>query len=117
MTPPCPVTEAGAGDTGAVASEDQVVPAATFVVSKGSTMPEGQASWTCEGCALCAVPSTMAGADDTHMDAEATTAAAIPAPIRVVRELAGRFVISSSTRIGRLLRRRPGTRRRRSARG
>ena len=87
MTPPCPVTEAGAGDTGAVASEDQVVPAATFVVSKGSTIPEGQASWTWEGCALCGTPSTVAGADDTHMDAEAVAATAIPAPIRIVREL------------------------------
>ena len=117
MTPPCPVTEAGAGDTGAVASEDQVVPAATFVVSKGSTIPEGQASRTWEGCALCGTPSTVAGADDTHIDAEAVAATAIPAPIRIVRELVGRFVISSSRRIGRLLRRRPGTRRRRSARG
>ena len=50
-------------------------------------------------------------------DAEAVAATAIPAPIRIVRELVGRFVISSSRRIGRLLRRRPGTRRRRSARG
>jgi len=57
------------------------------------------------------------GCHSVTFHAEAVAATAIPAPIRIVRELVGRFVISSSRRIGRLLRRRPGTRRRRSARG
>ena len=49
MAPPLPVTDAGAGLVGADAREDQVVPAATLVVSKGSTMPEGHARRTCDG--------------------------------------------------------------------
>ena len=115
MTPPLPVMDAGAGLVGADASEDQVEPAATLVVSKGSTIPEGHARCTCDGWALCAVPSTLLGEAPTHTEAEAMAATAIPAPTRVVRELMRGFVISSSTRIGRWRGQRPGTHPRRCA--
>ncbi len=46
---PLPVMDAGAGLLERDASEDQVVPAATLVVSKGSTTPEDTRGATVTG--------------------------------------------------------------------
>ena len=101
MTPPVPVIEAGAGVIGADERDDHVATVATLLVLKGSTRTVGQASCTCEGCALCAVPSTLAGADPTSRDPVASAAAAIPATPSAARVAVRGVVISSSTRIGR----------------
>ena len=101
ITPPVPVTEAGAGLIGVRDREDQVVAAATFVVLKGSTRPEGQASWTCEGWALCALPSMLVGAESIRREPEASTAAPRPAAAMAPREAIRGTFISSSTRIVR----------------
>ena len=101
MTPPTPVTEAGAGLIGVRDREDHVVAAATFVVLKGSTRPVGQASWTCEGWALCSLPSTLVGAESINRDPEASTVAPSPASAMAPREAIRCTFISSSTRIVR----------------
>ena len=101
MTPASPVTSVGAGLTGVADVEVQAVAAATLLVSKGSTIPAGQASRIWEGWALSAVPATSDGLGLTHRDADARSARAHPAPTPHVRVRILDAIIATSSRIGR----------------